>query len=78
MMDNPKQLTVAMFFIIFTQLLELRIPIFLVHLGPVLGIENETNFFELLSPFLIHFSVFEACTLTLDPFAQFRVFLEPC
>jgi hypothetical protein len=71
--QQPKQLTMTMFFIIFTQLLELRIPIFLVHL--VLGIEIETNFFELLSSVLIHFAIFEACTLIVDPNAQCRVFL---
>jgi hypothetical protein len=63
---------VTMFFIIFTQLIKLQIPNILVR--HALGIEIEPNFFELLSSFRIHFAVFEACTLKVDPFAQFRVF----
>jgi hypothetical protein len=63
-----------MFFIIFTQLLEQKIPHVLVRRA-LLGTEIETNFFELLSSFLIHFAIFEEGTLSCDPGAQFRVFL---
>jgi hypothetical protein len=62
-----------MFFKIFTQLLELKIPNILVRRA--LGIEIETNLVELRFSFLIHFVSFEACTLSADPFAQFFVFL---
>jgi hypothetical protein len=73
--DNPKQLTVTMSFIIFTQLIKLRIPKFLVHL--VLRKELETNFFELLNSFVIHYAIFEDSALRVDPSAQFRVFPVP-
>jgi type III secretory pathway component EscV len=66
--DSRQQLTVTMFFIIVMEFLELRIPIFLVRL--VVGIENETNFFKLLSSFRIHNVIFEACTLIVDPSAE--------
>jgi hypothetical protein len=70
-----KQLTVAMFSIIITQLLELQIPCFLVRL--VLGIELETNFVEPSFSFRIHSASFEACTLPTDPTIQLRDFLVP-
>jgi hypothetical protein len=56
--DSTKQLTVAMFFIIFTQFLELQIPHILVR--PALGIEIETNLVEHLFSFLIQFAFSEA------------------
>jgi hypothetical protein len=74
--DSPKQLTVTMNFIIFTQLIKLRIPKYLIRL--VHGIEIEPNFFELLSSFLIHFAIFEGGTLRAEPKAKFWVFLVPC
>jgi hypothetical protein len=43
--DSPKQLTVTMFNIVVTQIVELRIPKYLIRLG----IEIEINFFELLT-----------------------------
>jgi hypothetical protein len=64
-----------MHFIIFTQLIKLRIPKYLV--CHALGIEFEPNFFELLSSFRIHFAVFEGDTLIVDPIAKFRVFRVP-
>jgi hypothetical protein len=73
--DTPKQLTVTMFYIIITQVIKLRIPKYLFAFGPVLGIESKPNFFELLNSFRIQFAIFEACTLSLDPNAQCRVFL---
>jgi hypothetical protein len=73
--DSPKQLTVTLFFITFTQLIKLIIPIFLVLLVLVLEIEIEPNFFELLNSIRIHFAVFEGGTLFIDPSAQWRVFL---
>jgi hypothetical protein len=63
--DHPKQLTMTMFYIIVKQLLELKIPILLP------GSKNETNLVKLLFSFRIHFSMFEACTLIVDPLAQF-------
>jgi hypothetical protein len=60
-----------MFFIICTQLLELKIPHILVR--HALGIEIETNLVELRFSFRIHF--IEALTLIADPSAQLFVFL---
>jgi hypothetical protein len=72
MVDSPK-LTVTMFSIIITQLHELQIPVFLVRLA--LGIEIETNFVEHPFSFLAHVAVSKEGTLSVDPIAQFRVFL---
>jgi hypothetical protein len=47
-----------MYFIIFTQLLELKVPKIRVRL--VLDIELKTNFLELHFSFLIHYAMFEA------------------
>jgi hypothetical protein len=71
--DSPKQLTVAMYFIIFTQLIKLRIPNFLVCLD--LGIESKPNFFQLLNSFRIQFAFSEDRPLIANPTAQFPVFL---
>jgi hypothetical protein len=58
----------------FTQLLELQIPLFLVRL--FLGeIERETNLVKLRFSFRIHFAISEQCTLSNDPSAQLWVFL---
>ncbi len=75
MVNSPNQLTVIMFYIIVTKLLELKVPAFLVLL--VLGIEHETNFVEPPLSFRIHFAIFEAFTLRVDPIAQLLVFLVP-
>jgi hypothetical protein len=59
-----------MTFIIAMQLLEMQLP------GFVVQIELESNLVEPLFSFLIHFASFEAFTLSVDPSAQWRVFLE--
>jgi hypothetical protein len=58
-----------MFFTIVTQPLEVQIPIL------AMSRENETNLIELLFSFLIHFAIFEECTLIVDPHGPLRVFL---
>jgi hypothetical protein len=63
-----------MFFIICTQLLELKIPHILVR-HHALGIESKTNLVELRFSLRINFVSFEDGSLPADPTAQFIVFL---
>jgi hypothetical protein len=74
--DIPNQLTVTMFYIIVTQLLELQIPVFLIVL--VLGTEIETNFVEPPFSFRIHYAIFEVRTLPIDPSSQLWVKAVAC
>jgi hypothetical protein len=74
--DSPTQLTVTMYAIIVAQLLELQIPFFVLRLV-VSRFESETNFVEPPFSYMVHFAIFEACTLRADPIGQFRVFLVP-
>jgi hypothetical protein len=71
--DSPNQLTVTMFSITITQLLELQIPTVLVRHD--LGMEIETNLVEFRSSFRLHSTFLEDGTLIADPVAQFQVFL---
>jgi hypothetical protein len=66
--DNPKQLTVAMFSIIILELLKLQIPLSLVLLE--LDREFKTNLVEPPLSFRIHVATFEESTLPMDPSAQ--------
>jgi hypothetical protein len=63
--DSAKQLTVTIFFVIVLQLLELHIPVSLVHIA----LDFKTNLVKPLFPFLFHSTIFEAITLTVDPIA---------
>jgi hypothetical protein len=69
--NSPQQLTVTMYFRVFTHLLEVNIPIILDRHA----IEIETNLVELRFSLRIKLVSFEDGTLRLDPPAQFWVFL---